>query len=164
MLVQNPKKLERCSKLCLFVGYPKETKGGLFYDPQEKKVFVSINVTFLEKDQIWDHQHLSKLILKEIAKNDTNIPSSSTKVIDKTSIFDHTHPSHSLRVPQRSGRVVHQPDRYLDLTKTQVNIYDDDIEDPLTYKQAMNDVVMIGGSKSMTSKWSQCTSILSGLL
>ena len=33
VLVQNPKKLERRSKLCLFVGYPKETKGGLFYDP-----------------------------------------------------------------------------------------------------------------------------------
>ena len=33
VLLQNPKKLERSSKLCLFVGYPKETKGGLFYNP-----------------------------------------------------------------------------------------------------------------------------------
>ena len=33
VLVQNPKKLERRSKLCLLVGYPKETKGSLFYDP-----------------------------------------------------------------------------------------------------------------------------------
>ena len=40
VLLQNPKKLERRSKLCLFAGYPKETKGGLFYDPQENRVFV----------------------------------------------------------------------------------------------------------------------------
>ena len=43
VLVQNPKKLEHCSKLCLFVGYPKESRGCLFYDPQESKVFVSTN-------------------------------------------------------------------------------------------------------------------------
>ena len=33
VLVQSPKKLEHSSKLCLFVGYPKESKGGLFYNP-----------------------------------------------------------------------------------------------------------------------------------
>ena len=40
VLLQNPKKLERRSKLCLFVGYPNETKSGLFYDSQENRVFV----------------------------------------------------------------------------------------------------------------------------
>ena len=33
-----------------FVGYPKDTKGYLFYDPQEQKVIVSTNVRFLEED------------------------------------------------------------------------------------------------------------------
>ena len=37
VLLQNLKKLEHRSKLCLFVGYPKETKGGLFYGPQENR-------------------------------------------------------------------------------------------------------------------------------
>ena len=41
VLVQNPKKLEHRSKLCFFIGYPKESRGGLFYDPQENKIFVS---------------------------------------------------------------------------------------------------------------------------
>ena len=45
-----------------------------------------------------------------------------------------------MREPRRSGRIVHQPDRYLVLIETQVVIPDDGVEDPLTYKQAMNDL------------------------
>ncbi|KAA0050105.1 gag/pol protein [Cucumis melo var. makuwa] len=43
-------------------------------------------------------------------------------------------------MPRRSGRVVSQPNRYLGLIETQVVIPDDGVEDPLSYKQAMNDV------------------------
>ncbi|KAA0058972.1 gag/pol protein [Cucumis melo var. makuwa] len=39
-----------------------------------------------------------------------------------------------------SERVVRQPDRYWDLSEAQIVIPDNGIEDPLTYKQAMNDV------------------------
>ncbi|KAA0056556.1 gag/pol protein [Cucumis melo var. makuwa] len=39
-----------------------------------------------------------------------------------------------------SGRIVQQPDRYLGLSEAQIIIPDDGIEDPLTYKQTMNDV------------------------
>ena len=42
-------------------------------------------------------------------------------------------------MPQRSGRVMTQHDRYLGLAETQVIIPDDGVEDPLTYKQTMND-------------------------
>ncbi|KAA0048592.1 gag/pol protein [Cucumis melo var. makuwa] len=56
MLVTNPKKLEPRSRLCQFVGYPKETRGGLFFDPQENRVFVSTNATFLEEDHMRDHK------------------------------------------------------------------------------------------------------------
>ncbi|TYK15887.1 gag/pol protein [Cucumis melo var. makuwa] len=140
VLVQNPKKLEHHSKLCLFVGYPKESKGVLFYDPQENKVFVSTNAPFLEEDHIRNHQACSKLVLEEISNNATNKPSSSTKVIDKTRNIGQTHPSQELGEPCRSGRVVRQLDRYLGLSEAQIIIPDDGIEDPLTYKQAMNDV------------------------
>ncbi|KAA0037185.1 gag/pol protein [Cucumis melo var. makuwa] len=40
VLVTNPKKLEPRSRLCQFVGYPKETRGGLFFDPQENRVVI----------------------------------------------------------------------------------------------------------------------------
>ena len=140
MLVQNPKKLERRSKLCLFVGYPKELRGGLFYDPQENKVFVSTNATFLEEDHIRNHQTRSKLALEEISKNTTDRPSSSIKIVDKTRDIGQTHLSQELGEPRRSERVVRQPDRYLGLSEAQIIIPDDGIEDPLTYKQTMNDV------------------------
>ncbi|TYK13967.1 gag/pol protein [Cucumis melo var. makuwa] len=65
VLVTNPKKLELRSRLCQFVGYPKETRGGLFFDPQENRVFVSTNATFLEEDHMRDHKPRSKLILNE---------------------------------------------------------------------------------------------------
>ncbi|KAA0066798.1 gag/pol protein [Cucumis melo var. makuwa] len=140
VLVQNPKKLEHHSKLCLFISYPKESRGGLFYNPQENKVFVSPNATFLIQDHIKDYQPRSKLVLKEISKSATDKPSSSTKVVDKTRKSGQTHPFQELREPRCSGRVVHQLDRYLALSETQVVIPDDGIEDPLTYKQAINDV------------------------
>ena len=49
-------KLESYTELCLFVGYPKETKGGYFYSPKENKVFVSTNARFLEDDHIRNHK------------------------------------------------------------------------------------------------------------
>ncbi|KAA0035771.1 gag/pol protein [Cucumis melo var. makuwa] len=67
-------------------------------------------------------------------------PSSSTKVVHRTRKFGQSHPSQDLREPRRSGRIVHQHNRFLDLIETQVVIPDDGVEDPLTYKQAMNDV------------------------
>ncbi|TYJ96919.1 gag/pol protein [Cucumis melo var. makuwa] len=117
VLVTNPKKLELRSRLCQFVGYPKETRGGLFFDPQENRVFVSTNATFLVVDEVG--------------------PSSR---VDKTTTSGKSHPSQSLRMPRRSGRVISQPNRYLGLTETHVVIPDDGVEDQLSYKQAMNDV------------------------
>ena len=105
MLVQNPKKLEHRSKLCFFIGYPKESRGGLFYDPQENDVFVSTNATFLEKDHIRDHQPRSKLVLNENFKSAIDKPSSSTKAVDKTRKSGQSHNSQELKEPRRSGSV-----------------------------------------------------------
>ena len=59
-------KLEPRTEVCLFVGYPKGTRGGLFYSPQEKKVFVSTNATFLENDYMTDFKPRSKVVLEEL--------------------------------------------------------------------------------------------------
>ena len=42
-------KLGAKSDKCLFVGYPKETRGYYFYNSLEQKVFVSKHATFLER-------------------------------------------------------------------------------------------------------------------
>ena len=41
-------KLEPKSEVCLLVGYPKESRGYLFYSRNDNKVFVSTNAKFLE--------------------------------------------------------------------------------------------------------------------
>ena len=51
---------------CLFVGYPKETKGYYFYIPSENKVFVSCNGVFLEREFISKRVSGSKKSLEEV--------------------------------------------------------------------------------------------------
>ncbi|MCR2847897.1 hypothetical protein KN825_14990 [Weizmannia coagulans] len=59
-------KLGPKSDKCLFVGYPKETKGYYFYNPIEKKVFVSQNGVFLEREFLSKRTSGSKISLEEI--------------------------------------------------------------------------------------------------
>ena len=41
MLKRKSDKLEAKTKVCMFLGYSKETKGYLFYNHKDNKVFVS---------------------------------------------------------------------------------------------------------------------------
>ena len=56
------RKLELLYEFCLFVGYPKGTRGGFFYSLEEKKMFVSPNAIFLEHDYITNYKPRSKVI------------------------------------------------------------------------------------------------------
>ncbi|KAL4033283.1 hypothetical protein IC575_006370 [Cucumis melo] len=161
VLENNPKKLEPRSKLCLFVGYPKGTRGGYFYDPKDNKVFVSTNATFLEEDHIREHKPRSKIVLNELSKETTE---PSTRVVEEPSALTRvvhvgsstrTHQPQSLREPRRSGRVTNLPIHYMSLTETLTVISDGDIEDPLTFKKAMEDdlVDQPDGVKPIGCKW-----------
>ena len=66
MLKRDPSKLETRSDVCMLVGYPKGTKGYMFYVPQDHKMFVSTNARFLEEDYMIDNKPKSKIILKEM--------------------------------------------------------------------------------------------------
>ena len=77
-------KLEPHSELCLFVNYPKETRGGFFYNPQDSKVFVLTNATFLEDNYIRDHQPRSKVVIKE-PLSDKVRPQQPTSVVGSQS-------------------------------------------------------------------------------
>ena len=59
-------KLSSRSSKCLFVGYPKETKGYYVYNPTDHKVFVIRNGTFLEKEFISKRTSGSKVNLEEV--------------------------------------------------------------------------------------------------
>ena len=52
--------------MCMFIGYPKGTRGEIFYNPKEKKVIVSIDATFLEEDYMNNFKPRSKVVLKEL--------------------------------------------------------------------------------------------------
>ena len=62
-------KLASKSDKCLFVGYPKETKGYNSYIPSENKVFVAHNGVFLEREFISKRVSGSKTSLKEVQQS-----------------------------------------------------------------------------------------------
>ena len=56
-------------EVCMFIGYPKGTRGGIFYSTKDKKVLISIDATFLEDDYIKNYIPKSKVILEELTFN-----------------------------------------------------------------------------------------------
>ncbi|KAI5435633.1 hypothetical protein KIW84_022156 [Lathyrus oleraceus] len=62
-------KLEPKSDKCLFVGYPKETRGYYFYNPSEGKVFVARTGVFLENNFISKGTSGRKVELEEIQES-----------------------------------------------------------------------------------------------
>ena len=50
----------------MFIDYPKRTRGGIFYNPKEKKVIVSTHTTFLEEDYMNNFKPMSNVVLEEL--------------------------------------------------------------------------------------------------
>ena len=129
-------KLEPRTELCLFVGYPKGTRGGLFYSSKDKKVFVSTNATFLENDYMTNFKPHSKIILEELLSDQISKSPSTT---DERQHQETTIPDQNIPVPRRSGRVVRPPTRYGHEGEAELLVSDTNQDDPLTYKHAMED-------------------------
>ncbi|GJW09833.1 FAR1-related sequence 5-like protein [Tanacetum coccineum] len=62
-------KLEARSEKCLFVDYPEESFGYLFYIPKDNVVFVARRGTFLEREMISKEDSGSKIDLEEIQES-----------------------------------------------------------------------------------------------
>ena len=83
------------------------------------------------------------MVLNEATEESTRVVDEtdpSSRVNERVSSSGQSRPSQSLGMSRRSGRVVSEPNRYLSLTETQAVVLDDGVEDPLSYKQTMNDV------------------------
>ena len=52
--------------MCMFIGYPKGTRGVIFYNPKVKKVIASTHTSFLEEDYMNDFKPRSKVVLEEL--------------------------------------------------------------------------------------------------
>ena len=102
------RKLEPRTEVCMFVCYPKGTRGGLFYSPSDKKVFVSTNATFLEDDYMTNFKLHSKVVLEELRYDQIRKSPSTT---DERQSQETTNPIQNILVPRRSRRVVRLPSR-----------------------------------------------------
>ncbi|XP_073120675.1 uncharacterized protein [Henckelia pumila] len=175
-------KIESRSKACVFVRYPKGTRGYYFYSPQDKKVFVSTNATFLEDRYIEDRESKSKVLLEESIEK-----SSTPEIRTEHTQFDFTyipplitdfrttemvedsvpivHSPHRTKMEneaygeeensrnqqsnpinqepaqlRRSERVIRPPSRYLLYGESLEAVSIEQEEDPITYKEAMEDI------------------------
>ena len=61
-------KLDTRADKYLFVGYPKDSIGYLFYHPTEQKVFVSRHATFMEKEFILERGSRRNIKLSKVPK------------------------------------------------------------------------------------------------
>ena len=58
--------MESRTEVCLFIGYPKGTRGGFFYGSSDKKVIVSTNAKISKEDYVNNFKPKSKVILEEL--------------------------------------------------------------------------------------------------
>ena len=63
----------------MFLGYSKETKGYLFYNHKDNKVFISTNAKFLEVDYVNNFNPRSKVVLAELDKPVIEQPMDETR-------------------------------------------------------------------------------------
>ena len=190
VLRKDPNKLESRTEVCMFVGYPKGTRGGLFYSPSDKKVIVSTHATFLEEDYISNFKPKSKIILEELdsAQEQTEPPVSwpliplipmhvqrgenvpegeqaQIEPVEQDPIQVEPEPEEPVQeelVPlqaqnnepqpvelRRSDRVRRKPTRYVLLGESYQVIAIDSEDDPINYKEALEDVDVQEWQKAM---------------
>ena len=173
VLRKDPNKLESRTEVCMFVGYPKGTRGGLFYSPSDKKVIVSTHATFLEEDYISNFKPKSKIILEELdsAQEQTEPPVSWPLIplipmhvqrgenvpegeqaqgepVEQDPIQVEPEPEQPVEL-RRSDRVRRKPARYVLLGESYQVIAIDSEDDPINYKEALEDVDVQEWQKAM---------------
>ena len=102
VLKEKTDKLEPRTEVCFFVGYPRGTKGGLFYSPKDQKVIVSTNARFLEEDYVMNHKPKSRIILEEL-RGDRLVQTSLIPIVQEKTPQESVL---NIPLPCRSGRIV----------------------------------------------------------
>jgi len=100
VLKEKSDKPESRIEVCLFLGYPRGIKGGLFYSPRNQKVIVSTNARFVEEDYMMNHKPRSRVVIEELRKDISTNASSILTVQEDTLQVD------KISFPSRSGRIV----------------------------------------------------------
>ena len=159
-------KLGPKSDKCIFVGYPKETKGYYFYNPTEGKVFVARTAVFLEREFISKGNSGSKVELEEIQDPQNEDEPMEEQEQDPQDVVErepepqivveqqpgmqeiadpHTglqavaeqQPAQVAQAPRRSSRIHQQPERYGFLMDQHDGILLMEQDEPTTYVEAV---------------------------
>ncbi|GKU97061.1 hypothetical protein SLEP1_g10245 [Rubroshorea leprosula] len=131
---QSADKLESRTIKCNFVGYPKETIGYYFYNPNEQKVIISRNAFFLENEFADNCNMSNKITLEEIMEPNDEI-NSQKEIQDSIPILNE-----SMVPTRKSNRIVRPPVRLTLLNENYSMISEECEKDPTTYKEAMLDI------------------------
>ena len=135
-------KLEAKTKVCIFLGYSMETKGYLFYNHKDNKVFVNTNAKFLEDDYVNNFNPRSKIVLAKIDEPIIEQPMDETR--DDVAVLDTpqdiTQKMTSTQEPRHNGRIIRPPIRFLGLGETYEAISEEAESNPYTYEEAMKDI------------------------
>ena len=86
VLKMKSNKLEAKTEVCMFLGYSKETKGYLFYNHKENKVFVSTHAKFLEDDYVNNFNPRNKVVWAEMNEPANEQPMDDTR--DDVAVLD----------------------------------------------------------------------------
>ncbi|KAK8560307.1 hypothetical protein V6N12_013106 [Hibiscus sabdariffa] len=87
-------KLEPRSHKCIFVGYPKETKGYYFFNPKKNKVFVARTGVFLEKEFLSSKRDRRNIELEEVQQQQVTEPEveQTSQIVEENSTNLETQP------------------------------------------------------------------------
>ncbi|XP_024018875.1 uncharacterized protein LOC112090852 [Morus notabilis] len=129
-------KLEASSEVYIFVGYPRGTKMGYFYNPKENIVMVSMNATFLDESYMNDFMPCSKVVLDEMLSDLVIL----TVPLETNRIRVEKKTQQQPKGLQRSGKIRHEPERFMANRETFLAESLEHGKDPYTYKEAMEDV------------------------
>ncbi|KAI5410452.1 hypothetical protein KIW84_055817 [Lathyrus oleraceus] len=154
--VGNGAKLEPKSDKCLFMGYPKETRGYYFYNPSEAKVFVAQTGVFLEKDFISKGVSGKKVELEEIQESQS-IDTPMEKLEQETQVVVEEQPTQVEQDQRRSSRIRHLHERYGYLITDQGDVLIMDQDDLVTYQEAITGPESEKWPEAMNLKWIPCT-------
>ena len=147
-------KLKAKTKVCMFLGYSKETKGYLFYNYKDNKVFISTNAKYLEDDYVNSFNTRSKVVLAKLDGPVIEQPMDETRddVVVLDTPQDSTHEMISTQVPRCSGRIIRPPIRFIGLGETYEVISEEAESNPYTYEETMNNINAHHWVKAMKSE------------
>ena len=115
-------------------------KGGFFYSPKDKKVFVLTNTRFLEDDHIRNHKTNNKVVLQELETDEIGsltLDQNDEIIVDQPVVRSETTQIEEHLISLRMGKVVRQPDRYMEIGDALVAISNDHKDDPITLSDEM---------------------------